>query len=62
MAEGPSGTVPVVDDQDDLRRLLVLALRRNNLDVFDAPTGEVAMEILDTADRRPDPGNSANTW
>lgn len=49
MAEpGPSGTVLVVDDQDDLRRLLVLALRRSDLDVFDAPTGEAAMEILET--------------
>jgi EAL domain-containing protein (putative c-di-GMP-specific phosphodiesterase class I)/DNA-binding response OmpR family regulator len=45
---GPTGTVLVVDDQDDLRRLLVLALRRSNLDVFDAPTGEAAMEILET--------------
>jgi EAL domain-containing protein (putative c-di-GMP-specific phosphodiesterase class I)/DNA-binding response OmpR family regulator len=46
-APGPSGTVLVVDDQDDLRRLLVLALRRHDLDVLDAATGEVAMDILD---------------
>lgn len=44
---GPSGTVLVVDDQDDLRRLLVLALQRADLDVLDAPTGEAAMAILD---------------
>jgi EAL domain-containing protein (putative c-di-GMP-specific phosphodiesterase class I)/DNA-binding response OmpR family regulator len=45
--QGPTGTVLVVDDQDDLRRLLVLALRRSELDVLDAPTGEAAMEILE---------------
>ncbi len=46
--QGPSGTILVVDDQDDLRRLLSLALRRNGLDVLDASTGEAAMEILHT--------------
>ena len=45
---GPSGTVLVVDDQDDLRRLLSLALRRSELDVLDASTGEEALEILQT--------------
>ncbi|MEX1168761.1 MAG: EAL domain-containing protein [Chloroflexota bacterium] len=47
-APRPSGTVLVVDDQDDLRRLLVLALRRHDLEVVDAATGEAAMEILDS--------------
>jgi EAL domain-containing protein (putative c-di-GMP-specific phosphodiesterase class I)/DNA-binding response OmpR family regulator len=43
-----SGTVLIVDDQADLRRLLVLALRRNNLEVLEAPTGEAAMTMLET--------------
>lgn len=43
-----SGTVLIVDDQEDLRRLLVLALRRNNLNVIEAPTGEAAIEILES--------------
>lgn len=42
----PSGTVLVVDDQDDLRRLLGLALRRNDMEVLEAATGEAALEIL----------------
>jgi EAL domain-containing protein (putative c-di-GMP-specific phosphodiesterase class I)/DNA-binding response OmpR family regulator len=41
-----SGTVLVVDDQDDLRRLLGLALRRNDMEVLEAATGEAALEIL----------------
>lgn len=44
--QGPPGTILVVDDQDDLRRLLSLALRRNGLDVLEASSGEAAMEIL----------------
>ncbi len=44
----PSGVVLVVDDQEDLRRLLVLALRRNGLDVREAPNGEAAMALLET--------------
>jgi len=43
---GPAGTVLVVDDQEDLRRLLAFALRRSNLEVLEAGTGEAAMEIL----------------
>lgn len=46
MTKGPSGTVLVVDDQDDLRRLLVLALRRQDFEVLEAASGEAAMEIL----------------
>jgi EAL domain-containing protein (putative c-di-GMP-specific phosphodiesterase class I)/DNA-binding response OmpR family regulator len=41
-----AGTVLVVDDQEDLRRLLVLALQRHDFDVLEASTGESAMEIL----------------
>lgn len=43
---GPAGTVLVVDDQEDLRRLLVLALERHDFDVLEAASGEAAMEIL----------------
>lgn len=46
MEPGPAGTILVVDDQEDLRRLLALALRRNGLEVLEAGTGEAAMEIL----------------
>ena len=46
MVVGPSGTLLVVDDEDDLRRLLVLALRRHDFEVLEASTGEAAMEIL----------------
>ena len=46
MDDTPAGTILVVDDQEDLRRLLALALRRNNLEVLEAATGEAAMEIL----------------
>jgi EAL domain-containing protein (putative c-di-GMP-specific phosphodiesterase class I)/DNA-binding response OmpR family regulator len=42
----PSATVLVVDDEEDLRRLLVLALRRNDFEVLEAATGEAAMGIL----------------
>jgi EAL domain-containing protein (putative c-di-GMP-specific phosphodiesterase class I)/DNA-binding response OmpR family regulator len=45
---GPSGTVLVVDDEQDLRRLLVLALRRHDFEVLEAGSGEAAMEILGT--------------
>jgi DNA-binding NtrC family response regulator len=34
MGASQSGTVLVVDDQDDLRRLLALALRRSELEVL----------------------------
>lgn len=44
----PSGTVLIVDDEQDLRRLLVLALRRHDFEVLEAGTGEAAMEILET--------------
>jgi EAL domain-containing protein (putative c-di-GMP-specific phosphodiesterase class I)/DNA-binding response OmpR family regulator len=47
-APRPSGAVLVVDDQEDLRRLLVLALRRHDFEVHEAGTGEAAMEILQT--------------
>ena len=43
---GASGTVLVVDDQDELRRLLVLALQRQDFEVLEAPSGEAALEIL----------------
>jgi EAL domain-containing protein (putative c-di-GMP-specific phosphodiesterase class I)/DNA-binding response OmpR family regulator len=43
---GQAGTVLVVDDQDDLRRMLALALRRNDFEVLEASSGETAMEIL----------------
>ncbi len=45
---GASGTVLVVDDQEDLRRLLVLALRRNRLNVVEASSGESALEVLES--------------
>ena len=48
MAAGPSGTVLVVDDEQDLRGLLVLALRRHDFEVLEAGTGEAAMEILES--------------
>lgn len=48
MVPMPSGTVLVVDDQEDLRRLLVLALRRHDFDVLEAGTGEAAMDMLQT--------------
>ncbi|HEX5147774.1 MAG TPA: EAL domain-containing protein [Candidatus Limnocylindrales bacterium] len=41
-----SGTILVVDDQEDVRRLLVLALRRHDFEVLEAATGETALEIL----------------
>jgi EAL domain-containing protein (putative c-di-GMP-specific phosphodiesterase class I)/DNA-binding response OmpR family regulator len=44
----PSGTVLVVDDQEDLRRLLVLALRRHDFEVVEAGSGEAAMEVLES--------------
>jgi EAL domain-containing protein (putative c-di-GMP-specific phosphodiesterase class I)/DNA-binding response OmpR family regulator len=48
MDGAPSGTVLVVDDQDELRRMLVLALQRHGFEVVEATTGEAAMEILQT--------------
>jgi EAL domain-containing protein (putative c-di-GMP-specific phosphodiesterase class I)/DNA-binding response OmpR family regulator len=44
----PTGTVLIVDDEQDLRRLLVLALRRHDFEVLEAGTGEAAMEILES--------------
>jgi EAL domain-containing protein (putative c-di-GMP-specific phosphodiesterase class I)/DNA-binding response OmpR family regulator len=41
-----AGTVLVVDDQNDLRRLLALALRRHDFEVLEAGSGEAAIEIL----------------
>lgn len=46
MKRDPAATVLVVDDQEDLRRLLVLALQRHDFDVLEAASGEAAMEIL----------------
>jgi EAL domain-containing protein (putative c-di-GMP-specific phosphodiesterase class I)/DNA-binding response OmpR family regulator len=46
MDGGPAGTILVVDDEEDLRRLLVLALHRNDFEVLEAATGEAALEIL----------------
>ena len=46
MERGPGGTVLVVDDQEDLRRLLVLALERHDFDVLEAGSGEAAMDVL----------------
>ena len=43
---GPAGTVLIVDDVDDLRRLLALALRRSDFEVLEAATGEAALELL----------------
>ena len=43
-----AGRVLVVDDTDDLRRLIALALRRDGFDVLEAGSGEAAMEILET--------------
>ena len=44
--DGGSGTVLVVDDQEDIRRLIVLGLRRQQFEVVEASTGEDAIEIL----------------
>jgi DNA-binding response OmpR family regulator len=47
MTDGATaGTVLVVDDQNDLRRLLALALRRHDFEVLEAGSGEAAIEIL----------------
>jgi len=43
-----AGRVLVVDDTDDLRRLIALALRRDGFDVLEAGSGEAAMETLET--------------
>lgn len=43
-----AGSVLVVDDTDDLRRLIALALRRDGFDVLEAASGEAAIEILKT--------------
>ena len=48
LMDGGSGTVLVVDDQEDIRRLIVLGLRRQQFEVVEASTGEAAMEILDS--------------
>lgn len=41
-------SVLVVDDTDDLRQLIALALRRDGFDVLEAASGEAALEILET--------------
>lgn len=43
-----TGRVLVVDDTDDLRRLIARALRRDGFDVLEVGSGEAAMEILET--------------
>jgi EAL domain-containing protein (putative c-di-GMP-specific phosphodiesterase class I)/DNA-binding response OmpR family regulator len=43
-----AGSVLVVEDTDDLRRLITFALRRAGFDVLEAASGEAAMEILET--------------
>ena len=42
-----AGTVLVVDDADDLRRLITIALRRGDFEVLEAANGEVALQIID---------------
>src|SRR5512143_395395 len=42
----PSGSVLVVDDVGDLRRLITIALRRAGFEVVEAASGEAAMEVL----------------
>lgn len=44
----PQGTILVVDDQVDLRRLLTLALQRSDFEVVDVGSGEEAMDVLST--------------
>lgn len=43
-----AGRVLVVDDTDDLRQLIALALQRDGCDVLEAASGEAALEILET--------------
>ena len=38
----------VVDDAADLRRLIAVALRRADFEVIEAPSGEAALEIIET--------------
>ena len=47
MDDGRVGTILIVDDQDDLRTLIALALRRSDFTVLEAASGEDAMEILE---------------
>lgn len=42
----PTPSVLVVDDADDLRRLVSIALRRGGFDVLEAGSGEAAMDII----------------
>ncbi|MGZ8437844.1 MAG: EAL domain-containing response regulator [Candidatus Limnocylindrales bacterium] len=44
----PSASVLVVDDVDDLRRLITIALHRGGFDVLEANSGEAAMEIIES--------------
>ena len=44
----PTASVLVVDDVDDLRRLIAIALRRGGFEVVEAASGEAAMDILGT--------------
>ena len=43
-----SASVLVVDDGDDLRRLVAIALRRGGFEVVEAKSGEAAMEIIES--------------
>jgi EAL domain-containing protein (putative c-di-GMP-specific phosphodiesterase class I)/DNA-binding response OmpR family regulator len=43
-----SASVLVVDDADDLRRLIAVALRRGGFDVLEADSGEAAMEMIES--------------
>ncbi len=45
----PSASVLVVDDADDLRRLITIALRRGGFDVLEANSGEAALAIIDSS-------------
>ena len=44
----PSASVLVVDDADDLRRLITIALHRAGFDVLEASSGEAALEIVES--------------
>jgi len=47
-SHAPSASVLVVDDVDDLRRLISIALRRGGFDVLEANSGEAAMAIIES--------------
>jgi two-component system, cell cycle sensor histidine kinase and response regulator CckA len=51
-AKGGSETILVVEDQDDLRRLVATALRARGYRVLDAPDGRSALRVLaETAEK-----------